>query len=141
MNVDGIRSGIVLDHIKAGKSMEIYHSLHLDELDCCIAIIKNVRSTKFGRKDIIKVDSEIELDLDVLGYIDPHITVNFIKDGKLYDKKHLTLPSKLTNIIRCNNPRCITSTEQEIDHVFRLADAETGKYQCVYCETVYAPKK
>jgi len=141
MNIDGVTSGIVLDHIKAGRSMEIYHSLHLDELDCCIAIIKNVQSTKLGRKDIIKIDEEIEVNLDVLGYIDPNITVNIIKNNQLAKKMHLALPQTLTNIIRCNNPRCITTSEQEIDHIFRLADEKEGVYRCVYCETAHPGKR
>ena len=135
MNIDGVTSGIVLDHIQAGKSMEIYHYLKLDELDCCVAIIKNVQSGKMGKKDIIKIDAEIEINLDVLGYLDPNITVNIIKDGRLAEKKHLSLPEQLTNIIKCKNPRCITTIEQEVDHVFRLANEETGLYRCVYCES------
>ncbi|MBR4157806.1 MAG: aspartate carbamoyltransferase regulatory subunit [Oscillospiraceae bacterium] len=135
MNVDGVNTGIVIDHISAGRSMEIYHYLHLEDVDSCVAIIKNVQSTKYGKKDIIKIDELIDLDLDVLGYLDPNITVNIVKDGKLHKKMHLALPETLTNVIRCKNPRCITSTEQEIDHVFRLADRKTGLYRCVYCET------
>ena len=135
MNIDGVTIGIVLDHIQAGKSMEIYHYLKLDELDCCVAIIKNVQSGKMGKKDIIKIDAEIEINLDVLGYLDPNITVNILKDGRLAEKKHLSLPEQLTNIIKCKNPRCITTIEQEVDHVFRLADEETGLYRCVYCES------
>ena len=134
MNIDSIHSGIVLDHIKAGKSMEIYRDLHLDELDCSVAIIKNVRSGKMGKKDIIKIDADIHVDLDILGYIDPNITVSIIQNDKVFEKKHLKLPDRLVNIIRCKNPRCITSTEQEIDHVFTLADSEQGVYRCVYCE-------
>lgn len=134
MRIDGITSGFVLDHIKAGESMDIYHYLGLDKLDCCIAIIKNVRSTKMGRKDIIKIDSEMDLNLDVLGYLDVNITVNVIKDGKLVEKRHLELPERLTNVLFCKNPRCITSTEQEIDHVFRLVDKEKKTYRCDYCD-------
>ena len=135
MNVDGVNTGIVIDHISAGRSMEIYHYLHLEDVDSCVAIIKNVQSTKYGKKDIIKIDELIDLDLDVLGYLDPNITVNIVKDGKLHKKMHLALPETLTNVIRCKNPRCITSTEQEVDHVVRLADRKTGLYRCVYCET------
>ena len=135
MNVDGVNNGIVIDHIRAGRSMDIYHYLHLDKVDSCVAIIKNVQSSKYGRKDIIKIDEMIDLDLDVLGYLDPNITVNIVKNGKLEEKKHLALPEILTNVIKCKNPRCITTTEQEIDHVFRLADRENGIYRCVYCET------
>ena len=134
MNIDSIHSGIVLDHIKAGKSMEIYRDLHLDELDCSVAIIKNVRSGKMGKKDIIKIDADIRMDLDILGYIDPNITVNIVQNDQVVAKQPLKLPDRLVNIIRCKNPRCITSTEQEIDHVFALADPERGVYRCVYCE-------
>lgn len=135
MNVDGVSNGIVIDHISAGRSMEIYRYLHLDRVDSCVAIIQNVASSKYGKKDIIKIDEMIDLDLDVLGYLDPNITVNIVKDGKLLQKKHLALPETLTNVIQCKNPRCITTTEQEIDHIFRLADRNTGLYRCVYCET------
>lgn len=135
MKVDSIQSGIVLDHITAGRSMEIYRFLHLDELDCAVAVIQNVKSRKTGKKDIIKIDSEIDLDLDVLGYLDPGITVDIIRDGKLFSKSHLDLPDRLTNVIRCKNPRCITSTEPEIDQIFRLTDREKGIYRCVYCDT------
>ncbi len=134
MKIDSIQCGFVLDHIKAGKSMEIYKYLELDKLDCCVAIIKNVKSNKMGRKDIIKIDDEFDINLDILGYIDPDITVNVIKDGIIVGKHHLELPEKLVNIIHCKNPRCITSIEQEIDHVFKLADKEKGIYRCAYCE-------
>lgn len=134
MNIDSIKCGFVLDHIKAGKSMEIYKYLELDKLDCCVAIIKNVKSNKMGRKDIIKIDDEIDLNLEVLGYIDPDITVNKIADGVIVEKCHLELPEKIVNIVRCKNPRCITSTEQELEHVFKLTDKENGVYRCVYCE-------
>lgn len=140
MNIDGITQGIVLDHITAGRSMQIYKYLHLDALDCCVAIIKNVRSSKMGRKDIIKIDADIELNLDVLGYIDPNITVNRIENGVLVGKEKLSLPQTLTNIISCNNPRCITMTEQEVDQIFHLADPERGIYRCAYCETAYKGK-
>lgn len=135
MNVDGVTNGIVIDHIKAGHSMEIYKLINLDAVDSCVAIIKNVASSKMGKKDIIKIDEEIDIDLDVLGYIDPSITVNVVKGGCLQEKKHLALPDKLKNVIKCKNPRCITTTEQEIDHIFRLTDRESGQYRCVYCET------
>jgi len=134
MNIDSIKCGFVLDHIKAGKSMEIYKYLELDKLDCCVAIIKNVKSSKMGRKDIIKIDDEFDINLDILGYIDPDITVNVIKDGVIVGKHHLELPEKLVNIVHCKNPRCITSIEQEIDHVFKLSDKEKGIYRCIYCE-------
>jgi len=135
MNVDGITTGVVLDHIKAGKSMEIYRYLHLDQMDCCVAIIKNVKSNKLGKKDIIKIDAAIDIDLNVLGYLDPNITVNIVKDGKLLEKKHLKLPNELKNVITCKNPRCISTTEREVDQLFRLTSPETGLYRCVYCDT------
>jgi len=134
MNIDSIQKGIVLDHIKAGKSMEIYKYLHLDRLDCSVAIIKNVKSEAMGRKVIIKVDEEIDLDLAILGYIDPDITINIIEDGHIVEKKHIELPERIVNVIKCKNPRCITSVEQEIDHIFKLADREERIYRCAYCE-------
>lgn len=135
MNIDSIKNGIVLDHIKAGKSMEIYEYLNLGELDSSVAIIKNAPSRKMGKKDIIKIDEEIDLNLDVLGYIDADITINIIKDGKRRDKRHLELPETVKNVIKCRNPRCITSTEQEIDQIFKLADRENRIYRCIYCES------
>lgn len=135
MTIDSIVNGIVLDHITAGKSLEIYRVLELSNLDCSVAIIKNAYSKKSGRKDIIKIDSLIDINLDVLGYIDPGITVNIVKDGKLVEKRHLALPEKVTGVIQCKNPRCITSVEQELDHVFYLTDPEKGEYRCLYCET------
>ena len=135
MNIDSIKRGIVLDHIKAGRSMDIYKSLHLDELECCVAIIKNVKSNAMGRKDIIKIDDDITIDLDVLGYIDPGITVNIIEDGVIVEKKHLELPERLVNVIRCKNPRCITSVEPELDQVFRLTDENRQIYRCIYCDS------
>ena len=136
MNIDSIQNGVVLDHIQAGKCMDIYKYLHLDELDCSVAIIKNVRSGRMGKKDIIKIDSPMEVDLDVLGYIDPNITVNIIRDGQLVEKKHLELPQKLVNIIRCKNPRCITVAEEQLDAIFLLHDAEKHTYHCAYCDVV-----
>ena len=135
MNIDSIKRGIVLDHIKAGRSMDIYKHLHLDELECSVAIIKNVKSEAMGRKDIIKIDENITIDLDVLGYIDPGITVNVIDNGEIVEKKHLELPQKLVNVIRCKNPRCITSIEQELPQVFKLTDREKRVYRCMYCES------
>ena len=135
MNIDSIQNGVVLDHIQAGKSMDIYRYLHLDELDCSVAIIKNVRSGRMGKKDIIKIDSPMEVDLDVLGYIDSNITVNVIRNGQLVAKKHLQLPQKLVNIIHCKNPRCITVSEPQLDAIFLLSDADTHTYRCAYCET------
>lgn len=134
MNIDSIKNGIVIDHIKSGKSMELYQFLNLGVLGCSVAIIKNVSSRKMGKKDIIKIDAQIPVDLDVVGYIDPDITVNIIKDGILVEKKHLELPKRLTDVIKCKNPRCITTTEQELPHIFRLADKENCIYRCIYCE-------
>lgn len=134
MNIDSIQNGVVLDHIQAGKSMDIYKYLHLDQLDCSVAIIKNVRSGRMGKKDIIKIDSPMEVDLDVLGYIDPNITVNIIRDGKRVEKKHLELPMKLVNIIHCKNPRCITASESQLDAIFLLSDREKHTYRCAYCD-------
>ena len=138
LNVGQLNEGVVLDHIKAGKSMTIYHDLKLDKLDCCVAIIKNARSAKMGRKDIIKVECPIDtLNLDILGFIDHNITVNIIKDGKIVEKKELHLPKEIKNVIRCNNPRCITSVEQELDQIFFLADPAKEVYRCKYCEEKY----
>ena len=135
LNVGKIEEGFVLDHIKAGKSMEIYEILNLGKLDCSVAIIKNVNSRLMGKKDIIKIDDDIDVNLDVLGYIDPGITVNIIKDEKLVKKCHLTLPETVKNVIKCKNPRCITTTEQEIEHIFKLTDRENKVYRCIYCES------
>ncbi len=135
MNIDSIQNGIVIDHITAGKGMMLYDLLGLDSLDCSVAIIKNVVSRKMGKKDIIKVDADIPVNIDVIGYIDPGATVNIIKDGVRAEKLTLQLPSPLTNVIRCKNPRCITTTEQELDHIFKLTDKENQVYRCVYCET------
>lgn len=134
MLVNPIKDGIVLDHIKAGNAMEIYHALGLDELDCQVAIIKNCDSAKMGKKDILKINEHIDINLDVLGYLDPGITVNFIKDSKIYDRKHLELPMEIKDVIKCKNPRCITSTEQELPHIFKLSNREKGVYRCIYCE-------
>ena len=136
MNIDGVNNGIVLDHIKAGKSLIVYDYLKLYKLDCCVALIQNCQSKKFGRKDIVKIDELINLDLDVLGYIDPNITVNYVKDSKLVKKRHLALPETLVNVIKCKNPRCITSTEQELPHVFKLIDKNNRIYRCTYCDVV-----
>ncbi len=139
MNIDSIHNGYVLDHIKAGRSMDIYRYLKLNELDCSVAIIKNVKSSKMGKKDIIKIDSLIDLDLTVLGYIDPGITINVIRDGKLLEKKPLELPKKIVNIIHCKNPRCITVSEPQLDNIFLLSHKSNGKrtYRCAYCDTEY----
>ena len=134
MNRDGGSTGIVLDHIKAGKSMQIYELLKLEKLNNCVAVIQNADSSKYGKKDIIKIDQLIDLDLDVLGYIDSNITVNIVKDGKLYEKKRLELPETLTNVIKCKNPRCITSIEQEIVQKFKLVNKDKKVYRCAYCD-------
>ena len=136
MNIDAISNGYVLDHIKAGKAMKIYDALHLERLDCSVAILKNVVSSKMGKKDIIKIDSDYDVDLDVLGYVDPGVTIDIIKDGKLVEKKKVSLPKQLKNIIKCKNPRCITTTEQELPHIFKLTGTGENKvYRCIYCET------
>ena len=135
MNIDSIQNGVVLDHIQAGKSMEIYNYLHLDKLDCSVAIIKNVRSGRMGKKDIIKIDADMPLNFDVIGFVDPGATVNIIRDNKLVEKKDIDMPQTLCNVVKCKNPRCITSTEQELDHVFRLTDKEQKVYRCIYCDT------
>ena len=134
MNVDSIQNGIVIDHISAGKGMMLYDLLGLDQLDASIAIIKNVNSKKLGKKDIIKIDADIPVDLDLIGYVDPDATVNVIKNGLLVDKRSPELPETLTDVIKCKNPRCITSVEQELKHVFRLTDKEKRIYRCIYCE-------
>lgn len=135
MNIDSIQNGMVIDHIRAGYGMRLYELLGLDELDVSIAIIKNVSSKKLGKKDIIKIDADIPVNLDIIGYIDPSATVNIIKDGKLTEKKVIGLPKTLINVIKCKNPRCITSTEQEINHIFKLTDEKNKIYRCAYCET------
>ena len=134
MNIDSIKNGIVIDHITAGKAMELYFHLGLDKLDYQVAIIKNASSKKMGKKDIIKVDGNIELDMNVIGYFDPGATVTIIKDSAVVEKKKITLPKKITNVILCKNPRCITTTEQELPHVFRLTDEKNRIYRCLYCE-------
>ena len=134
MNIDSINRGIVLDHIQAGRSIEIDRALGLRELDCSVAIIRNVRSHAMGKKDIIKIDEDIDIDLDVLGYIDPGITVNIIVDGVITEKKHLSLPKRLKNIVRCKNPRCITTTETALDQEFVLIDPARRVYRCAYCD-------
>ena len=135
MNIDSIKNGIVIDHITSGKAMELYSLLKLDALDCPIVIGRNVLSRKMGTKDIIKIDADITLNTDILGYIDPDVTVNIIKEGKIVDKKAVSLPERLVNVIECKNPRCITSCEQELDQVFTLTDKENRVYRCLYCET------
>lgn len=135
MNVDSIQNGVVIDHITAGSGMRLYELLGLDASDVSVAIIKNVSSKKMGKKDIIKIDADIPVNLDVIGYVDPHATVNIIKDGVLVEKRSIEMPTCLTNVIKCKNPRCITTTEQELDHVFKLTDRKNKIYRCLYCET------
>ena len=138
LSVGRISEGFVLDHIEAGESMEIYKYLNLDKLDCCVAIIKNARSGKMGKKDIMKIECPIDfMDLDILGFIDHNITVNIIKDQKIVEKKALHLPKQICNVIRCKNPRCITSIEHGLSHIFVLTDPETETYRCKYCEEKY----
>ena len=137
MNIDSILNGYVIDHIRAGKSMEIYHYLGLDELDCSVAIIKNAKSQNMGKKDIIKIDQEIPLDVNLLAYIDPGVTVNIIRNGKLVEKKKPEMPERIVNVMKCKNPRCITQVEQELDHVFVLTDKKEQVYRCFYCETQF----
>ena len=135
MNIDSIKNGIVIDHITAGKGMEIYKLLGLDSLDCSVALIKNVASRKIGKKDIIKIDSDFDVDTDILGFVDPDVTVNIIRDGKTAEKKTIGLPERLTNVLTCKNPRCISATEQELPQIFKLTDKERRVYRCLYCET------
>lgn len=138
LNISGIHEGFVLDHIQAGMSLQIYHDLNLDKLDCTVAIIKNARSNKMGKKDIIKVECPVEaLDLDILGFIDHNITVNVIQGDRIVEKKALSLPTEVKNVIKCKNPRCITSIEQELDQIFQLTDANKEVYRCKYCEEKY----
>lgn len=141
LNVGSISEGFVLDHIEAGKSMEIYKYLNLDQLDCTVAIIKNARSNKMGKKDIMKIECPIDyIDLNVLAFIDHKITVNIIKDEKIVEKRDLTLPKEIKNVVKCKNPRCITSIEQELAHIFVLTDPEKEVYRCKYCEEKYKKK-
>lgn len=135
MVIDPIKDGIVLDHIKAGNAMVLYNILNLGELECSVAIIKNADSVKMGKKDVLKIDKILDIDLNVLAVIDPGITVNIIKDGQLIKRSRLELPETVTDVLKCQNPRCITSTEQELPHIFRLTDKEHGVYRCVYCDT------
>lgn len=139
LNISGLKEGVVLDHIEAGRSLDIYYHLGLDKLEYQVAIIKNARSTKMGRKDIIKIEGPMDhLDLEVLGYIDHNITVNIIRDNRIVEKKALNLPQKITNVIKCKNPRCITSIEQELPHIFYLSDEKTETYRCMYCDEKFS---
>jgi len=134
MNVDSIKNGYVIDHITAGSGMKLYELLGLDTLDCSVALIKNVPSKRMGKKDIIKVDAAIKLNVDIIAFVDPGATVNIIRDGALVEKKALALPERLVNVLKCKNPRCITTCEQEIKHIFKLSDRENKVYRCLYCE-------
>lgn len=134
MTIDGIKNGYVIDHIKPTKSLEIYNLLNLKEKDCAVALITNVKSKKLKKKDILKIDKLIDIDFDKLSFIDPNITINVIKNNKVIEKKKLGLPEKIINIKQCKNPRCITSTERNLDHIFILSDKEKGIYRCLYCE-------
>ncbi len=135
MNIDAIANGIVIDHITAGRGMKLYELLGLEDLDCSVALIKNVHSEKLGKKDIIKIDADIPISLDVIGYVDPGVSINIIRDGTLIEKRRIEMPEYLTNVIFCKNPRCITSTEQELKQIFRLTDRLNKVYRCIYCET------
>ncbi len=140
LNIGGLNEGVVIDHIKAGGAMEIYHYLELEKLDCSVAIIKNAKSNKMGKKDIIKIEGPLTIDLDLLGVLDEHITINMIKDDKIVEKRALTLPETVTNVIKCKNPRCITSIEQELPHRFKLTDRDRRIYRCMYCEQKFNRK-
>ena len=135
MTIDSIQNGVVIDHIPAGKAMALYQHLNLEQADCSVAILKNVPSQRLGRKDIIKIDDGMDIDWDVLGYIAPDCTVNVIRDGVISEKRHLALPEKLVNVIRCRNPRCITTIEQELPHIFKLTGGKKRVYSCIYCES------
>lgn len=137
LNIDSLQSGIVIDHIRAGSSMKIYDLLNLAELDCCVAVIKNAKSNKYGKKDIIKIEGAVDINLEILGFIDPNITIDIIDDGKIIKKTQLVPPQTLKNVIKCKNPRCITSIEGEIDQVFQLCDDQKYHYKCIYCEQEY----
>ncbi len=135
MKIDSIKNGIVIDHITAGLAMKLYDLLGLEETDASVAIIKNAGSKKMGKKDIIKIDADISVDFNLIGYVAPNATVSIIKDGKVYKKQSIDMPERLVNVLKCKNPRCITSCEQELDHVFKLTDKENKVYRCIYCET------
>lgn len=137
LNIDSIQNGIVIDHIQAGKGMRIYELLELDKLDCCVALIKNARSSKLGRKDIIKIEGDFAINFDVLGFIDNNITVCTIKNGELVKKENIVLPRRIKNVVKCKNPRCITSTEENLDQIFVLCDEKAHRYRCLYCEQAY----
>ena len=137
LNIDSIQNGIVIDHIQAGKGMRIYELLELDKLECCVALIKNARSSKLGKKDIIKIEGDLAINFDVLGFIDNNITVCTIKNGELVKKENIVLPRRIKNVVKCKNPRCITSTEENLDQIFVLCDEKAHRYRCLYCEQAY----
>ncbi|MBO5071437.1 MAG: aspartate carbamoyltransferase regulatory subunit [Eubacterium sp.] len=141
LNIGGLNEGVVIDHIKAGGAMEIYSYLGLEKLDCSVAIIKNAKSNKMGKKDIIKIEGPITVNLDILGVLDENITINIIKDNKIVEKRILELPDMVTNVIKCRNPRCITSVEQELPHRFKLTDKEKRIYRCLYCEQKFSRRR
>ena len=141
LNIGGLNKGIVIDHIKAGGAMDIYYYLNLEKLDCSVAIIKNAKSNKMGKKDIIKIEGMIDIDLNVLGVLDRNITINIIENGMITEKKNLEMPAEVTNIIKCKNPRCITSTEQELPHRFKLTNRNKNIYRCIYCEQAFDRKR
>lgn len=141
LNIDSIQNGIVIDHIQAGKGMRIYELLELDKLDCCVALIKNARSSKMGRKDIIKIEGDLAINFDVLGFIDNNITVCTIKNGELVKKENIVLPRRIKNVVKCKNPRCITSTEENLDQIFVLCDEKAHRYRCLYCEQAYKSRE
>ncbi len=141
MNVDSIQNGVVIDHITAGRAMRLYELLQLDKLDASVALIKNVSSKRMGKKDIIKVDAAIDIDLDLIGYVDPGATVNVIRSGEIVSKESIPMPETLTNVLVCKNPRCISSTEQELPQIFKLTDRENKIYRCLYCETKAEPER
>lgn len=140
LNIGGLNNGIVIDHIKAGKSMDIYHYLKLEKSDCCVAIIKNAKSNKMGKKDIIKIEGPIQVDINMLAVLDDHLTINIIENGIITIKKNPQLPQEVSNIIKCKNPRCITSIEQELPHRFRLTNKDKGVYRCIYCDEAFGEK-
>lgn len=141
LEIGGLKEGVVIDHIKAGGAMEIYSYLGLEKLDCSVAIIKNAKSNKMGKKDIIKIEDPLTVNLDILGVLDENITINIIKDNKIVEKRMLELPDMVTNVIKCRNPRCITSVEQELPHRFKLTDKENRIYRCLYCEQKFTRRR
>ena len=141
LNIGGLNEGVVIDHIKAGGAMEIYRYLGLEKLDCSVAIIKNARSNKMGKKDIIKIEGPLTINLDILGVLDSNITINVIRDNEIVEKRLLPLPDMVTNVIRCKNPRCITSIEQELPHRFKLTDKDNRVYRCMYCEQKFSRRR